>query len=596
MMPEVPGTDLPRQIYGDTFTTRPVIMGRRCVLASGHYLASAAGMRMLERGGNAVDAGVAAGFALAVLKPQDNGIGGEAPILIYDPRVRHVVAISGQGTAPARATIGFFRGAGIDLIPGNGLLAATVPAAFDAWVTALDRYGTLSLRQVMEPALELASDGFAMYPGLRDAIVKHAERFRTEWPTSAAVYLPGGKVPEIGDRFRQPDWAAALSQTVEAEDLALRGGLDRHQALRAARDIFYRGPIALAIARFAAETAVPDHSGRANHGLIGYEDLAEYSTRVEQPVSIDYRGFRVYKCGPWSQGPVFLQQLRLLEGWRLAALGHNSAEYIHLLTEAAKLAFADRDRYYGDPLFASVPLDRLLSREYAAERRALIDLARASLEIRPGEVDTTSTPPPADGGEHRHDTTHLDAIDADGLMISATPSGGWMPSSPVVAGLGFPLGTRAQMFWLDPNHPNGLAPGKRPRTTLTPSLVTHDGAPYMVFGTPGGDQQDQWTLQFFLNVVEFGMDLQAAIDAATFHTDHFPASFYPRETALGSLTMEGRIPRDVQAALLRLGHRVQVLEDWGQAGQVCAVRFDQASGRIEGGASPRRQSAYALGY
>jgi gamma-glutamyltranspeptidase/glutathione hydrolase len=481
------------------------------------------------------------------------------------------------------------------MIPGNGLLPATVPGAFDAWITALSLYGTLSLRQVFEPALELAADGFAMYAALRNAILRHEEKLREEWPTSAAIFLPNGTVPEIGDRFRQSDWASALSQTVEAEDAALRAGATRADALRAARDVYYKGPIARAIARFAAETAVLDHSGRANRGLIAYEDLANYHARVEEPVSIDYRGLCVHKCGPWTQGPVFLQQLRILEGYDLPALGHNSAAYIHLVTEAAKLAFADRDRYYADPLFVHVPLDRLLSREYAAERRALIDHEAASVALRYGEIDTTAAGAAPEGGAHRRDTTHLDAVDADGLMISATPSGGWMPSSPVVAGLGFPLGTRGQMFWLDPAHPGVPAPGKRPRTTLTPSLVTRDGAPYMAFGTPGGDQQDQWTLQFFLNVVEFGMDLQEAIDAPSFHTDHFPASFYPRETKLASLSIESRVPAETQEVLARLGHQITDSGPWAH-GQVCAARFDPNSGRIEGAASPRNQVAYAMGY
>jgi len=577
------------------FTTRPVIMGRRGVVTSGHYLASAAGMRMFERGGNAVDAGVAAGLALAVLKPQDNGIGGEAPMLIHDPCTARTVAISGQGTAPARATVEWFRQARIEMIPGNGLLAAMVPGAFDAWILALQHFGTLSLSEVLAPALELAADGFAMYPALRRAILTHQDKFRTLWPTSAAIYLPGGTAPEVGDRFRQPDWAASIGGTAEAEAAALRGGATRTEALQAGRDHFYRGAIARSIARFAAETEVLDHSGRANRGLITYEDLAAYRGRIEDPVSIEYRGLRVHKCGPWSQGPAFLQQLRLLQGYDLPSLGHNSVAYIHTLVEAAKLAFADRDRYYGDPLFVEVPMDRLLSESYAAERRALIDPDRASLEIRAGEWAQGGGMVPEDGA-HRRDTTHLDAIDGSGLMISATPSGGWMPSSPVVEGLGFPLGTRGQMFWLDPAHPSVLAPGKRPRTTLTPSLVTRDGAPEMVFGTPGGDQQDQWTLQFFLNVVEFGMDLQAALDAPLFHTDHLPSSFYPRETQLGSLAIEERVPEAVREALAAMGHRLTVAPEWGIGGQVCGARFDPASGRIEAGASPRGQVAYALGY
>lgn len=581
---------------GDGFTTRPVVFGRRGVIASGHYLASAAGLRMYAAGGNAVDAAVAGGLALAVLKPQDNGIGGEAPMLVYEPRAGTVTAISGQGTAPARATPDWFREAGITLIPGNGLLPAMVPAAFDAWVTVLERFGTMRLGQVLAPAIELAHDGFAMYPALRRSIQIHEERFRTQWPTTAAICLRNGRVPEIGEIFRQPEWAASIGQTAEAEEIALRRGADRTQALQAARDVFYRGAIARAIADFASGTEVMDHSGRVHRGLIGYDDLAGYRTRLEGPAHIDYRGLRVHKCGPWSQGPVFLQQLRLLEGFDLPALAHNTADYIHTVVEAAKLAFADRDRYYGDPLFADVPLERLLSREYAQDRRGLIDRARASGELRPGEVDMGARLGPDDGGVHRNDTTHLDAIDSSGLMISVTPSGGWMPSSPVVEGLGFPLGTRGQMFWLDPQHPDCLAPGKRPRTTLTPSLVTRDGAPYLVFGTPGGDQQDQWTLQFFLNHVEFGMDLQAAIDAPLFHTDHFPSSFYPRETALGSLTLEGRIPEAVREELAARGHALRVVGDWAAGGQVCAARIDLNAGRIEAAASPRGQVAYALGY
>jgi gamma-glutamyltranspeptidase/glutathione hydrolase len=506
------------------------------------------------------------------------------------------VAISGQGTAPARATIDWFRSAGISLIPGNGLLPAMVPGAFGAWIAALAEFGTLPLRDVMQPALELAHDGFAMYPALRRSILQHEEKFRTQWPTSAAVYLPHGRAPAVGDCFRQQDWAGAMGRTVDAEELALHRGADRRTALQAARDEFYRGSIALSIGLWSEEKEFLDHSGRAHRGLLRYDDLAAYETRIEEPMSIDYQGYRVHKCGPWSQGPVFLQQLRLLEGFDLPALGHNSAAYIHTVIEAAKLAFADRDRYYGDPLFVDVPLGQLLSREYAAARRQLIDPERASLAIFPGELTSGTETPPPDVLEDRRDTTHLDAIDRDGLMISATPSGGWMPSSPVVAGLGFPLGTRGQMFWLDPEHPSSLRPGKRPRTTLTPSLVTRDGRPYMVFGTPGGDQQDQWTLQFFLNVVEFGMDLQAAVDAPLFHTDHFPSSFYPREIQLGSLCLERQLAETAGAALERAGHRIRVADPWSIGGQVCGARFDPDSGRIEGAASPRGQVAYAVGY
>jgi gamma-glutamyltranspeptidase/glutathione hydrolase len=317
---------------------------------------------------------------------------------------------------------------------------------------------------------------------------------------------------------------------------------------------------------------------------------------VEEPTGFNYRGLDVYKCGPWSQGPVFLQQLALLEGYDLAALGHNSTEYVHTVIECAKLAFADREYYYGDPEFASVPMDRLLSKAYAAERRELIRQDRASMALRPGDV----APRPmklilGDERSYQGDTTHLDAVDAEGNMIAATPSGAWIPSSPVVPGLGFPLGTRGQMFSLDPEHPNCLQPGKRPRTTLTPSLVMREGKPYMVFGTPGGDQQDQWTLQFFLNVVDFGMSVQEALDAPTFHTEHFPSSFYPRAQHPGRVAVEGRIPEDVREALRARGHEVAVTGDWSN-GRVLAVRADLERGLIFGGASPRGETGYAQGW
>jgi len=577
------------------FTTRPVIQGTHGVVSSGHYLASAVALRILSQGGNAIDAGVAAGFALSVLKPQDNGMGGEVPILIYDARKRQVAAISGQGTAPRRATIEWFREQGISLIPGDGMLAATVPAAFGAWVTALARFGRLSLREVLTPAVELAADGFGMYPALQASIATHAERFRSEWPSTAKVYLPGGRVPQVGERFRQPDWAATFQKVLDAEERARNRG--REAGLQAALDYFYRGDLARRLAEFAAETSVRDASGEKHAGLIEYDDLARYQTRVEAPVSTSYRGYQVYKCNTWTQGPVFLQQLNLLEGFNLARMGHNTPEYIHTVVEAAKLAFADRERYYGDPLFDQVPIDRLLSKGYAAERRALIDPARASLEMRPGDAEAymvEETQP--DPNVYVGDTTHVDVVDADGNMIAATPSGGWIPSSPVVEGLGFPLGTRAQMFFLEPGRPNALQPGKRPRTTLTPSLVLKDGQPHMVFGTVGGDQQDQWTLQAFLNYVDFGMSLQEAVDAPSFHTLHFPSSFYPRDAHPGRLVVEALIPDAVRLALAARGHEIAEVRAWNN-GQVNMVRYNQGDRIISGAASPKAGGeAYALGY
>jgi gamma-glutamyltranspeptidase/glutathione hydrolase len=550
-------------------------------------------MDMLRAGGNAIDAGVAMGFCLAVLEPHLNGIAGESPILIHHARSGRTVAISGQGTAPHAATIEWFHGRGMSLIPGDGLTAATVPSQVSNWLTALMRFGTMPLKTVLAPALDLARSGFAMYHGLRRCIAANQQRFREEWPGSAAVYLPGGQVPEWGDRFRNPRWARTFEHLIDAA-AGVRGG--RIPGLEVAHDCFYRGPIAEEIAAFCRDHRFRDASGQENPGLLTYRDLAGFHARVEEPVAIDYRGLDVYKCGPWSQGPVFLQMLRLLEGFDLPSLGHNTPDYIHTWSECAKLAFADREFYYGDPDFVSVPLERLLSREYAEERRGLIDPRHASLLLRPGDAG----PRPlrlilGDEQSYNGDTTHLDCIDAEGNMIAATPSGSWIQSSPVIPSLGFPLGTRGQMFSLDPEHPNALAPGKRPRTTLTPSLVLREGRPWMVFGTPGGDQQDQWTLQFFLNVVEFGMSIQEALDAPTFHSQHFPSSFYPRAQFPGRLVAEGRIAPETLNDLRRRGHDVQVAGDWAN-GRVLAIRTDPDRGLIFGGASPRIETGYSIGW
>jgi gamma-glutamyltranspeptidase/glutathione hydrolase len=587
------------------FTTRPVMHGRRGVVTAGHYLAAHAGMRMLEAGGNAIDAGVAMGFAVTVLEPHNCGIAGESPLLIHHAKSGRTVAVSGHGTAPAAMTLEALRALGIRLIPGDGLLGATVPAAVDAYITALSQFGTLPLSTVLAPALELAEEGFAVYGQLSQAIARNEHRFREEWPGSVAIFLPGGKVPQPGHRLRQTDWASTMRQLVKAEtDAAGRG---REAGLEAARDVFYKGPIAEQIAAFARDTPVRDASGSAHTGFLAYHDLAGYRSRVEAPVTLRYKGLEVHKCGPWTQGPVFLQQLSLLEGFDLRAMGQNSPDYIHTAVECAKLAYADREFFYGDPEFVKAPLDRLLSADYAQERRRLVDPTRASLELRPGNAG----PRPArlilgerqiEPGGRTHDdgyvgdTTHVDAVDADGNMIAATVSGAWIPSSPVIPGLGFPLGQRGQMFSLDPEHPNVVHPWKRPRTTLTPSLATREGRPWLAFGTPGGDQQDQWTLQFFLNVVEFGMDLQAAIDAPTFHSLHWPSSFYPRESHPGRLVVEGRIALETRAALTARGHEVVVLGDWAQGGRVMGVEWSPAPDFLRGAASPRNETAYALGW
>jgi gamma-glutamyltranspeptidase/glutathione hydrolase len=567
---------------------RPIVRGTRGAIATSNYLATSAGFEILIAGGSAVDASVAAGLALHVVEPHMNGIGGETPILLYSARDRRYSAVSGQGTAPRAASLEFFRRNKIDPIPGDGLLPATIPASFDAWVTCLKRFGTMTLSEVIAPAIRLASEGFPVYPALQRSIAEHAKRFHNEWPTSAKIYLPRGRVPRIGEILKQAQLAKTLRKLARAEREA---GNDREKGLEAARHYFYAGPVARKVAQFVRENAFKDATGEFHNGLITAQDLAEYETKLERTVHIDYKGMTVHKCGPWSQGPVLLEQLRLLESYNLKKIGHNSADYVHLVTEASKLAFADREAFYGDPLYADVPLGRLLSREYARKRRELIDMKEASLTLRPGNGQSPATRRPT--GSHSGDTTHLDAVDSDGNMVSATPSGGWIWGSPVIETLGFPLGTRGEMFSLDSTHPNCIAAGKRPRTTLTPSLVSSRGRPLLAFGTPGGDQQDQWALQFFLNFVEFGMNLQGALDAPSFYTRHFPSSFYPRAAEPGSLYLEGRICVGVVNELRKRGHRVVVEGDWVN-GRMTAAHYDWKNHVMSAAATSRYQTPCAL--
>jgi len=596
------------------FTTRPVVMGKRGVVTSGHYLATAAGFRIMEQGGNAIDAAAAMCFCLNLLEPQSNGIGGEVPTLIYSAKEKRTFAISGLGWSPRAFTIEWCRDQGIDLIPGDGYLPACVPAVVDTWATAVARFGTMSFSQVLQPAIELAEEGFPVYGRLHESIAANVEKFTERYPTTGEVYCPGGRVPEVGEIWRNPEWVDVLKLMCRAEAAARHRG--RVAGIEAARDVFYKGEIAERIVDFITNNPVEDASGTAHVGLLSYEDIAEWQATVEEPVSLDYRGLQVHKCSSWTQGPVFLQQLAILEGFDLKGMGHNSADYVHTWIECAKLAFADREAYYGDPLFDQVPFDVLLSKEYATERRRLIG-TEASRELRPGDVgygvpSYVSFDVAEDnrralnvagreardlglGHAHVSDTTHLDAVDREGNMVAATPSGGWIGSSPVVRGLGFPLGTRGQMFYLNPERPNALAPRKRPRATLTPSLVTKGGDPFMVFGTPGGDCQDQWTLQFFLNYVDFGMNVQEALDAPSVHSVHFPSSFYPREAYPARVVFEGRIPQEVIAELERRGHEVVVVGGWVH-GKVMGIRYDGARGVIRGGVSPKGNVGYALGW
>jgi gamma-glutamyltranspeptidase / glutathione hydrolase len=567
------------------FTTRPELRGTFGMVASTHWLASAAGMAVLEQGGNAFDAAVAAGFTLQVVEPHLNGPGGDLPALLWRAGDEPVV-LCAQGTAPRAATVARYRDElGLDLVPGTGPLAAVVPGSFGGWLAMLRDYGSLPLADVLRFAIGYAEDGYPMLPQIAGAIHNVEALFREDWTTSAEVYLP---VPEPGTLNRNPRLAATYRRILDESN----GDLD------AALDCWYRGFVADAVVRFQAEEWL-DSSGERHAGLLTADDLRDWSPSYEQPLAVDYAGLTVLKAGPWSQAPVFLQQLRLLEGFDLEAMGLGSAEYVHTVTECAKLAFADREAWYGDPDFVDVPMDLLLSREYADERRALVG-DQASAELRPGGPDPRLPTPvagapvaPGVGEPTRGDTVHLDVVDRFGNMVAATPSGGWLWGAPVIPELGFCLGTRAQMFWLEEGLPNSLEPGKRPRTTLSPTLVAREGEPYLALGTPGGDQQDQWTLNTLLAHVHFGLNLQAAIDAPGHHTEAFPSSFYPRETRVRHVAVEERIGPETIDGLRERGHDVEVSPPWS-LGRVSAVGRE-SDGRLKAAANPRAMQGYAAG-
>jgi gamma-glutamyltranspeptidase/glutathione hydrolase len=592
-----------------TFTTRPEILGRFGVVASTHWIASAVGMRMLEIGGNAFDAAVAAGFALQVLEPHLNGPGGDMPAVLYSKKHDRVDVICAQGAAPAGATIDHYKAQGLRVIPGDGLLATVIPGAFDGWMLMLRDYGRLSLREVLEPAIWYAANGHPMLPRVSATIVELDEFFRTEWPTSYATWLPGGVAPAPHANFCNPALAATWTRLL-AEAEAKKG---REAQIEAARDAFYRGFVAEAIADYLETAEVMDASGSRQKGVLSAADMAGYRATVERPVTYDYHGWTVAKTGPWGQGPVLLQALALLKGIDLAAMDPCGADFVHAVIEAQKLAFADREVYYGDPAFAGVPLDHLLSDAYNDARRALVG-QRASLDLRPGVVpgyedqrartlalleamssktESVYEPTMSHLSEKKGDTVHIDVIDAEGNMVAITPSGGWLQSSPVIPGLGFCLNSRAQMFWLEPGLPTSLAPGKRPRTTLTPSLALKDGVPQMVFGTPGGDQQDQWQLVFFLRYVHHGLNLQEAIDLPLFHSTHFPSSFFPRSREPGQMMAEANFGEAVLDDLRARGHGITVADPW-TVGRLTAARRDP-DGLLRAAATPRMMQAYAVG-
>jgi gamma-glutamyltranspeptidase/glutathione hydrolase len=594
------------------FTTRPEIEGTFGVVTSTHWIATAVGMATLEKGGNAFDAAVATAFTLQVVEPHLNGPGGDAPVIVYDVRRGKPEVICGQGPAPAGATIAHYRREGLDLVPGTGLLAACVPGTFETWMLLLRDYGTLSLAEVLAPAIGYAQNGHPLLERANATIATVAALFREHWPTSAAVYLQNGAVPPAGTLFANKQLAATYLRILKEAESA---GGDRTAQIERARETWSQGFVAEAIGRFCRTQEVMDSSGARHRGVLTAGDMARWTPPVEAPLTYDYCRYTVCKTGPWGQGPVMLQQLALLKGFGLDGLDPAGPELIHLQVECAKLAYADRESFYGDPDFVPVPMATLLSDAYNAARRKLVG-PTASLDLRPGSIEGFGAvvkfpdrAPAAAGaaaaaaagageptvgklGGVRGDTVHFDIVDQAGNMVSATPSGGWLQSSPVIPELGFCLGTRAQMFWLEEGHPAALAPGKRPRTTLTPTLALRDGEPYLAWGTPGGDQQDQWITQMFLRHVHAGFNLQEAIDAPAWHSEHFPSSFWPRTARPGVLVVEGRVPKATVAELERRGHRVEVGPDWSE-GRLTAAARDGV--RRRAAANPRGMQGYAAG-
>ncbi|MGO4104609.1 gamma-glutamyltransferase family protein [Leifsonia sp. YAF41] len=599
------------------FTTRPEITGTFGMVSSTHWLASQVGMGVLERGGNAFDAATAAAFALQVVEPHQNGPGGDLPLIFARADDKSPTVLCAQGPAPAGATPAAFAELGLEMVPGTGPIAAAIPGSTLGWMTFLRDQGTQSLREVLSMAASYAENGFPAAAKVVESIARMQPMFEEHWPTSAEVYLPNGTVPVVGQLLVNTALARTYARLMDAESAAVESGASREDGINAAIREWTEGFVADAIAEFVT-TPWRDSTGEKHTGFLTRDDLASWRPSYEAPVTLDFEGYTVCKPGFWSQGPVFLQQLALLDGLQVEP---GTAQGIHTIVEASKLAFADRDAWYGD--VDTVPAETLLSPEYAAERRAMIG-EQASLELRPGSPDGRhpSVPDlrvtagfdasglsglgepnavaalldtgPRPDGEARSDTVHVDVVDRWGNMVSAMPSGGWLHSSPIIPELGFPLGTRLQMAWLEDGLPNTLAPGKRPRTTLSPTLVMRGGEPVLAFGTPGGDQQDQWQLHFFLNHVLGGLNLQEAIDAPSFHTTHFASSFYPHEYQRGVVVIEQRIGAEVLADLASRGHRVGRAGDW-EIGRMCAVSRDPKTGTMRAAANARGMQGYAVG-
>lgn len=562
-------------------TMFPPVRGMHEIVGAANNFEVEAGFRLLSEGGNAVDAAVATTLAASVTEMSRFGLGGEMPMIVKMAGQPPVV-ISGVGVAPAKATVDYYLhrkpdpwedAAHMTPIPMEGIKAAIVPGVFDGLILALERYGTKSFAQVAAPAIGYASDGFVM-PDEFGKFLQGYHDIMMNWPTSMQFFYPNGVITHHGQPFREPELANTLRQLVAAEKKA-HG--NRVRKLQAVRDYFYKGAIAHKIADFC------DSSG----GLISYEDMAGFQASIDQPVTGTYRGYEIHKPGFWTQGPVMIEALNILEGFDLKSMGHNSPQYVHTVVEALKLAFADRDQYYGDPTFSKIPAEILLSKDYAAERRKLIDPQHASLEHRPGNLgsrpDVPATTQPANGPVQ--DTTSVDVVDRFGNAVAETPSGAWLPS--VIAGdTGIPFTTRLQSFVMTPGHPNQLAPGKRPRVTLSPTLVTKDGQLVLVMSTPGGDNQDQAMIQALLNIIDFGMTPQEAVEAPRFQTDHFYASFGDHEFQPGRLMLESRFPRDTADALTALGHHVTISGPWSNSSAPVVIQAHD--GILDGGADIRR--------
>ena len=590
---------------GDARSGTAEVRGEFGVAASTHPLATECAVAVLEAGGNAFDAAVAAGFVLQVAEPDKCGPGGDVTMVCWSARDERAVSVCGQGVAPRAATIARYHDEGLDVVPGTGLLAAVVPGVFDAWMHVLARWGTRSVAEVLAPAIAHARAGIPASQPLVATVRMVEELFAAHWPTSAALWLRGGAAPAVGEVVRLPGVAPTYERIVAEAQAA---GPAREAQIDAARRAWSEGFVAEAIAAFSQKTAWLDTSGSPHTGLLDGEDLATWESTIEEPAVLDFGRYRVCKTGRWGQGPVFLQQLALLDALGIEAAPYGSAEYVHTIVEASKLAFADREAWYGDAEPDPALLGALLDPSYTRARAALVG-ERADEGFRPGEpvgrvphlpaaarVFAETQGGASEGEAPRRpegDTSHVDVADRFGNLVSATPSGGWLHSSPTIPDLGFCLTNRAQMFWLEPGLASSLVPRTRPRTTLSPSLAFRDGEPWLAFGTPGGDQQDQWSLAFFLAVVLGGLDLQEAVDAPAYQSEHFPSSFHPRDAHPNRLFVESRLPEDVVADLRRRGHDARPIGAW-TLGRLSAVAREP-DGTLRAAADARRSHGAAAG-